>query len=180
MKEKIPFYEVANKFFVGAVFSILFVIVTFEKIPYAKFYNQYADTLKDWSGVIAVVLLVLMYELGFIINRTSAITVGYVLEKAKIWPRDSYQIDVSELKRVNDTFNSMVTELILIRSHVLLYLVLCIVSLVCKNWAAASAFFLIIIMFIVSGKKHNKRINVIRKDYAEKLEKEQRENETGN
>lgn len=177
MKDKIPFYDIVNKFFVGAVFSILFVLVTFDKINYSEIYNKYADVLKDWSTVVFVVLLVSMYEIGLIINRASSITIGPLLETTKIWPRDAYRIDVSELKKNNDTFNSMITELVLIRSQVFLFLVLCVVSLVCKKWLVAIAFLLVIIVLIVSGSKHNKRINIIRKDYAERIEKEQK-NET--
>ena len=32
MKDKIPFYEIVNKFFVGAVFSFLFLVTISDRI----------------------------------------------------------------------------------------------------------------------------------------------------
>ena len=101
MKDKIPFYEIVNKFFVGAVFTIFFVIVTADKLSLIDLYNKYATILKDWSVLVATILLIAMYEIGFIINRAGSAFIAPLLEKTKIWPKKEYGIDVSEIKETN-------------------------------------------------------------------------------
>ncbi len=171
MKDKIPFYDVANKFFVGAIFTILLFVIVFDKTSLIHNYYRYSIVLKEWSAIVSAVLLVLMYEIGFIINRASSITIAPVLEKTKIWRRDQYKLDVSEIKKENDTFNAMITELVLIRSHILAYFILAIISLFCQKYIFAGGLAVIIVVFVFSGKSHNDRINIIRKDYVDKQNK---------
>lgn len=173
MKDKISLYDIVNKFFVGAVFTLLFVVVTVDKLPLVDIYNQYSDILKDWSVIVSAVLLISMYEIGFVINRGSSAIIAPLLEKTKIWPIDGYSIDISEIKKSNETFNAMITELVLSRSHIFMYLLLTIISIACCKWIFGVAFVVIILLFIISGRKHNQRINKIRKDYAVRKGKEE-------
>lgn len=173
MKDKIPLYDIVNKFFVGAVFTLMFVVVTIDKLSLASIYNEYANILKDWSAIVSAALLIAMYEIGFVINRGSSAIIAPLLEKTKIWPKEEYAIDVSEIKKSNETFNAMITELVLSRSHIFMYLLLAIVSIACCKWIFGVVFVAIILLFIISGRKHNQRINKIRKDYALRKEKEE-------
>lgn len=173
MKDKIPLYDIVNKFFVGAVFTLMFVVVTIDKLSLVSIYNEYANILKDWSVIVSAVLLISMYEIGFIINRGSSAVIAPILEKTKIWPKEEYAIDVSEIKKSNETFNAMITELVLSRSHIFMYLLLAIVSFACCKWIFGVVFVAITLLFIISGRKHNQRINKIRKDYALRKEKEE-------
>lgn len=177
MKDKIPFYEIINKFFVGAVFTIFFVIVTADKLSLVDLYNKYATILKDWSVLVATILLIAMYEIGFIINRAGSAFIAPLLEKTKIWPKKEYGIDVSEIKETNKTFNAMITENILSRSQILMFLLLFVIALVCMKWFFAIAFLLCIIILIFAGKKHNEKINKIRDDEKERKEKQKKETE---
>lgn len=173
MKNKVPLYDIVNKFFVGAVFTLLFIVVTVDKFPLVDIYNQYSDILKDWSVIVSAVLLIAMYEIGFVINRGSSAIIAPLLEKTKIWPRKDYAIDISEIKKSNETFNAMITELVLSRSHIFMYLLLTVISFACCKWIFGVVFAVIILLFIISGRKHNQRINKIRKDYAVRKEKEE-------
>lgn len=56
MKNKISLYDIVNKFFVGAVFTLLLVVVTVDKLPLVDIYNHYSDILKDWSVIVSAVL----------------------------------------------------------------------------------------------------------------------------
>lgn len=58
MKNKISLYDIVNKFFVGAVFTLLLVVVTVDKLPLVDIYNHYSDILKDWSVIVSAVLLI--------------------------------------------------------------------------------------------------------------------------
>lgn len=131
MKNKISLYDIVNKFFVGAVFTLLLVVVTVDKLPLVDIYNHYSDILKDWSVIVSAVLLIAMYEIGFVINLGSSAIIAPLLEKTKIWPKEDYTIDISEIKKSNETFNAMITELVLSRSHIFMYLLLTIISFAC-------------------------------------------------
>ena len=172
MKNKISLYDIVNKFFVGAVFTLLLVVVTVDKLPLVDIYNHYSDILKDWSVIVSAVLLIAMYEIGFVINRGSSAIIAPFLEKTKIWPKEDYTIDISEIKKSNETFNAMITELVLSRSHIFMYLLLTIISFACCKWIFGVVFVAIILLFIISGRKHNQRINKIRKDYAARKEEQ--------
>ena len=111
-----------------------------------------------------------MYELGFIINRMGSIIVAPFYKKIKLWPVGQYGIDVSELAQINPRFQSMITELNLMRSHIMMCLLLLVISLSMKKWMWSGVFVLLIVVFTLSGKKHNTKINIIRKEAAERKE----------
>ena len=168
MKDKIPFYEIVNKFFVGAVFSFLFLVTISDRIALKNYYDQYKDIMKDFSVISSTILLISMYEVGFIINRLGSITVAPFLEKTGFWPKGEYRIDISEIKKDNNTFNTMILELVLIRSHILIYIILAMSAVICKKCILFIVFLVLILVFILSGRKHNDRINKIRADFKKK------------
>lgn len=67
---------------------------------------------------------------------------------------------------------SMITEYVLMRSHIMMFLILLVMSLICLNFILSAFFLSMIIVFIFGGKKHNDKINIIRKHYHEEEEKE--------
>ena len=170
MKDKIPFYNIANMFFVGAVFSLCLVILLRSNIP-IEWIKENAELLSDWSILISAILLIAMYELGFIINRMGSVIIDPIyrstkLKRFKIWPKDDYGIDVSEIEQVNPRFQSMVTELILMRSHIMMCLILLIIAIVRCEWIWSVSLVALIVLFTFGGRKHNEKINIIRRDYA--------------
>lgn len=169
MKDKIPFYNIVNMFFVGAVFSFCLAILLFEYIPF-DWIQKNAELLSDFSILVSAILLIAMYELGFIINRMGSIIVAPFYKKIKLWPVGQYGIDVSELAQINPRFQSMITELNLMRSHIMMCLLLLVISLSMKKWMWSGVFVLLIVVFTLSGKKHNTKINIIRKEAAERKE----------
>lgn len=174
MKDKIPFYNIVNMFFVGAVFSLCLVILLWGYIPF-DWIQENAELLSDWSILISAILLIAMYELGFIINRMGSIIVAPFYQKIKLWPIGQYGIDVSELVQINPRFQSMITELNLMRSHIMMCLLLLVISLIMGEWVWSGIFVLLIVVFTLGGKKHNTKINVIREQAVERKEKEKQE-----
>ena len=170
MREKIPFYNIVNIFFVGAIFSIIAVLMFIEKISIDE---KYLDFALKWNVLVSAVLVILIYEIGFIINRISSITIEPILTNTKIWPRDTYDIDVSEISENNSKFQSMITELNLMRSHILIYLFFSILSVVLKEYWLSILFFVLVVIFILAGRKHNAKINKIRKSYSRKNQRTQ-------
>ena len=135
MKDKIPFYNIVNMFFVGAVFFLSLVFLLYEYIPF-DLIKENSELLSDWSILLSVALLIVMYELGFIINRLGSVIISpvYQCKKLKIWPIDDYGIDVSIIEKSNPRFQSMVTELVLMRSHIMMCFLLTVISLVLRKW----------------------------------------------
>ena len=177
MKDKIPFYNIANMFFVGAIFAIANALLFYECWLNMDYSSQLYMTLKDWSVVATAAIIVAAFEIGFILNRASSVLIAPILEKTKIWPKEKYDIDVSELSNKHPKFQSMITDLVLIRTHILVYLILAIESLFSTYKLSSLAFLSLIIILVFSGRKHNAKINIMRKSYAEIEAEEKRQNQ---
>lgn len=169
MKDKTPFYNVANMFFVGAIFFILTAIILVDKITINP---EHIKIAKEWSVLTSATLIIIMYEFGFIINRISSLLIEPILTKTKVWPRDNYDIDISEISETNSKFQSMITEINLMRSHILLYTVFAILALFLCKFLISLVFVLIAMVFVLGGQKHNAKINKIRKAYVEEKQLE--------
>jgi hypothetical protein len=176
MKEKIPYYNIVNMFFVGVVFSLCLAFLLHEDIP-LDWLEEHAGILSDWGLLISAVLLVAMYELGFIINRMGSIIVAPILEKTKIWKKDKYDIDISEIASKNAKFQSMITELVLMRSHIMMCVLLFTISVCKKQWSWSLIFVGAMLVFVFGGMKHNSKINKIRKRYHENKQDETQRNQ---
>ena len=168
MKEKIPFYNIVNMFFIGAVFSLCLILLFYKAVPF-DLLKENSQFLSEWKVLISAVLLIGMYELGFIINRLGAIIIEPVLDSTKIWPKEKYDIDVSEISAKNDKFQAMITELALMRSHIMMYSLLIVISVLQHKCLLSLVFLLLVIVFVLGGRKHNAKINSIRKAYGKKV-----------
>lgn len=162
MKEKIPFYNIVNMFFVGCVF-VIFMIPFFIDAIDLDAVKKYGEILSDWTAIISVVAIIAMFEIGFIINRLGSIIVEPLYAILKIWPREKYDAKVSEISRSNAKFQSMITELNLMRSHIMICLIILIVALFLGKFLYALSMFALICIFSLGGRKHNTKINIIRK-----------------
>ena len=165
MKDKIPFYNIVNMFFVGAVFSMISVTLFEDRI---NIQQEHLTLAKDWSVIVSALLIIAMYEVGFIINRLSSIIVAPLLSKLKIWPKGKYDIDISEISQSYSKFQAMITELVLMRSHIMMYFILTAVAVILHRYMLSSIFMLLVIIFVLAGRKHNTKINIIRKSHAER------------
>lgn len=175
MKDKVPFYDVANKFFVGSVFVLLVVLLFFEDLKEIDYSAPIFLFAKDWNLLVTTVLLIVMYEIGFVLNRASSIIVAPILIKLRVWPKKAYDAEVSIISEKNKKFDSMTTELVLTRTHILLYTIVGILSLfTARKWVSILCLGLIVV-FVLSGRKHNARINIIRENFAQ--QEAQREEE---
>ena len=63
----------------------------------------------------------------------------------------------------------MILELVLIRSHILIYIILALSAIICKKYILFFVFLVLILVFILSGRKHNDRINKIRADFKKEI-----------
>ena len=162
MKEKIPFYNIANMFFVGSVFTCIVAVLFNAQFESMNFSAPVFALAKDWNVVVSAVLLIVMYEIGFLLNRASSVIIEPILEKTKIWPKHPYANDVSEISKKNPKFQSMITELVLMRTHILLYFIVLILSLFSTYKWFSSVCAIFIVIFVLAGRKHNFKINKIR------------------
>ena len=165
MKEKVPFYEFANMFFSGASFSVLLVFLFYDYPGFFKKFIEIISPLKDWTVVVSAALLVAMYEIGFILNKTSSVLLGRLLEHSKIWPREKYGISVSQLEEKVPKFRSLNIELHVTRTHIVMYLILFGVSMFLRKWFVGIVFLAIAILLLFAGKITNSFMNKIKSDY---------------
>ena len=163
MKEKIPFYNIVNMFFVGSVFIFIVAVLFHGQFKTIDLSAPIFSFLKDWSIVISAILLIAMYEVGFVLNRASSVIIEPILTKTKIWPKYQYDKDVSEISEKNSKFQSMITELVLMRTHILLYIIIAALSLFSPYKWFALLCVALVILFVLAGRKHNSKVNIIRK-----------------
>ena len=167
MKDKIPFYEVANLFFVGVVFTLFFGI-TINSVKTAEYYQKLFDLCKQ-SVLISSALVVIMFEFGLIINRIGSLIIEPVLKMTKIWPFRTPKCSLNAIKRKDYTFAANVRNYGVYRSQVVIWLSVLIASLICKKWWFALASVLLIGLFVLSGRKVCKYI-------GKRIEKEEKHN----
>ncbi|MGN0653577.1 MAG: hypothetical protein ACI4KD_01510 [Oscillospiraceae bacterium] len=170
MKEKVPFYEVANMFFTGAAFSVILILIIADNPSFNSRMSELLILFKDLSVVVSAALLVAMYEIGFILNKIGSVLLGKLLEKSMIWPRENYDISVSQLEEKNSKFKSLNIELHVTRTHIIMYLILCIVSLFFKKWILSAIFLIIGIILLFAGRRTNHFMNRIKEDYRKEIE----------
>ena len=170
MKEKIPFYNIANMFFVGSVFSLFLAVIFADRIDSYSIKN-YGELLSNWNMIVYMLVIVAMFEIGFIINRLGSIIIGPLYVWCDIWPKAKYDADVSEISRDNPKFQAMITELNLMRSHIMMSVCLMIISFVECKCCLGMFFLFLIVVFTLGGRKHNEKINLIRKGNAAKSKK---------
>lgn len=166
MKDKIPFYNIVNMFFVGVVFSLGLLSLLYMNIPW-DWIKENSTILSQWSILISAIVIVAMYEIGFVINRMGSIIIAPIYERV-FWPKGKYSIDVSEIAQSNPRFQSLITELILMRSHIMMCVILFLISLVQHMWWWGVIYLGLILVFTLGGKKHNDKINCIRQDYIKR------------
>ena len=149
-------------FFVGSVFTFLVVVLFHDQLKSIDLSLPVFTFAKNWDAIVSAVLLIAMYEVGFILNRASSVIIAPILTKTLIWPQYQYDKDVSEISKDNPKFQSMITDLVLMRSHILLYLIVGVISLfsVYKWFSIICLAFIVI--FVLAGRKHNAKINTIR------------------
>lgn len=162
MKEKIPFYNIVNMFFVGCVF-VVFMTPFFIGAIDLDAVKKYGEILSDWTAIISVVAIAAMFEIGFIINRLGSIIIEPLYVILKIWPREKYDAKISEISQSNAKFQSMITEINLMRSHIMICLIILIAALFLGKFLYALSMFALICVFSFGGRKHNTKINIIRK-----------------
>lgn len=176
MKDKIPFYNIVNMFFVGSIFTFLVGVLFYKQFGSVDISSPFFTFAKDWSVIISAVLLIVMYEIGFILNRASSVIIEPILTRTKIWPRYQYDKDVSEISKDNPKFQSMITELVLMRTHIFLYFIVSIISIFSAFKWFAIVCLVFIVIFVLAGRKHNAKINMIRSSTKEEAECTDRKN----
>ena len=172
MSEKIPVYHIINMFFVGAVFTILLTASCFQHIP-LEWLKENSDFLSDWAVIISAAILVVMFEVGFIINRMGSVLIAPIYAVSKIWPKEEYGADISELEQQNPRVQSMVTEMTLMRSHVMMSILLIVPVALNIKWYWVGINILAIVIFTLGGRRHNTKINIIRKQFADQKNMQQ-------
>lgn len=179
MKDKIPYYELVNMFFVGTTFCLLMVFMNFSEV--LAFLDEYAGLLvklRNWSGLVGVVVAVAMFEIGFVLNRLGSVIIGTTLIWLGIWKQEKYTGNISKIERFDEKFKRMNIELVLIRTHIMMFVLLMIVAFYRSLPGMGIGFIVLILIFIWTGAKHNSRMNKIKERYKRSVKKRKNERKT--
>lgn len=165
MKEKISIYHIINMFFVGSVYSIDLIAILYKIIPF-DWLKKHSELLADWKFLISTVAIIIMFEIGFLINRIGSVFISPLYAKIKIWPKGPYTSDISELEQTNPRVQTMVTELTLMRSHIVICILLIYPLLRYHKWYCLIANIFAGLIFTLGGRRHNAKINKILENYS--------------
>lgn len=165
MKDKVPYYEIVNMFFTGAVFCLALFCLEIEYMTaLLEKYACVVARLEKWSVIVTAVLVISMYEVGFILNRLGSLIIGEAFKK-KVWPRGEYLGRISEIEEFDPKFKKLNIELVLIRTHIMMFLILGVFALVQKRWYAVGVLVILSVAFILSGRSHNEKMNKIKENF---------------
>lgn len=178
MKDKIPYYDIVNMFFAGSVFSIIAFAMVISKHNLILLMSENLVLLHDWSVIVIAALLVLMFEVGFLLNRLGAVVLDPILVTLNIWPKKEYNISESKLKSENTIFRNMCIELNLTRTHIIIYVLLGIEACFLEIWIAAILFFFIIVLLVFAGRRRSEYINKVKSEYLKSTNGLQEDNIT--
>lgn len=165
-------------FFVGSVYSIELIAILFKLIPF-NWLEEYSELLVNWKFFISAIAIIAMFEIGFFINRIGSVFISPLYKKFKIWPKGPYTSDISELEQTNPRVQTMVTELSLMRSHIVICILLIYPLFKYHSWYYLVVDIIAGLIFTLGGRRHNSKINTILESYSSQ-KKETSEKTTNN
>ena len=163
MKDKTPFYETVNMFFVGTVFSITLFLLLFDKVQYNVSFKALIKYCEKWSVIIGVAAIAIMFEVGLVLNKLGSIILSPFLSLIGAWPNKEDYKDISEIEKERPKFRSLNIELHAIRTHIIMYFILSVVAIIVKKWLFLIAFIPLIALFVFSCYKTNYVMDKIKK-----------------
>lgn len=158
MKEKLSLYEYLNFVLIGLIFTSCCVLVfRYDELVKTVFKGIQFFSL-GIEVVITFALFGLIYEIGFIINRIGSIIIEPIFKKFKIINFNNDYKLFNERKREYPIMEVLSREFALARTQVSMFFILVVISLFNKQFIIAIVFFLFVILFTLSMRKHSKKI----------------------
>lgn len=158
MKEKLSLYEYLNFVLIGLIFTGCCVLVFRDDELIKTVFKEIRVLSLGIEVVITFILFGLIYEIGFIINRIGSIVIEPAFKKLKIiYFNNDYKL-FNERKKEYPIMGILSREFALARTQISMFFILVIISLLNKQFIIAILFFLFVILFTLSMRKHSKKI----------------------
>ena len=168
MNTTIPFYDIANRFLLGFLFVAgMFIIHAYGILVFISELMQKFKIPAGAETIITICFVAAIYEIGVILNRISSVATEEFLIKIKAWPERSDYVWYNKAKKHYKILPILAREYDFYKGHITLFLLLAIYSIVQCCWLYLIVCFAFAIIFIVSGRKQSKRINVLVKEFEE-------------
>lgn len=161
MDIKIPLYNFLNMFLIGLVFIGCSIFLLYDTIDFFNMENL--SLIKD-SGLKALITIFVFsasYEVGFIINRFGSIIIEPILIKLKLVHFSNDYKKFNEYRKNNPIIDILSREYALARSSIALFIILGIISIIMLKYVVTLIFIFISILFLLSAKKHGKKISIL-------------------
>ena len=161
MEVKVPFYNIVNMFLTGLVFlgAVVFLIPeTAIEVLDSPFIAK-ASAGSDLVGVVCV--FAIAYEAGLIVNRIGSVLIEWCLRKLKWIPFDDDYAKFNRKQEKHRIMQTLSREYALSRTGIALFLILAILALFSRKPLFAIFAFFIAMIYLVSCRKHAKKIVAI-------------------
>lgn len=158
MKEKLSLYEYLNFVLIGLIFTGCCVLVFKDDKSIKTVFNEIKVISLGVEVVITFILFGLIYEIGFIINRIGAIVIEPIFKKLNIIHFNKNYELFNERKREYPILEVLSREFALARTQISMFFILMVISLLNRQFVIAFVFFLLVILFTLSMRKHSKKI----------------------
>ena len=149
MKEKLSLYEYLNFVLIGLIFTGCCVLVLKDDEWVKTIFKEIKSLSLGIEVVITSILFGLIYEIGFIINRIGSIVIEPIFKKFKIFNERKKQYPIMEV---------LSREFALARTQISMFFILLVVSLLKQQFILSGVFFLLVLLFTLSMRKHSKKI----------------------
>ncbi|MDR2644659.1 MAG: hypothetical protein LBB44_01570 [Endomicrobium sp.] len=133
---KIPFYEVVNRFVIGVVFVIFFLLVFYgQSIDFIQPYHVLLSTASDFVLLSSLMVIVIIYMTGLIINRFSSVFIEEVLIKlGLIQVYEKNYKDFNKCRKKDLFLYTLSREYALSRGNFALWILLTFLCLFSGHW----------------------------------------------
>ena len=176
---KMPFYNVLNMLLTGLVF-LGGCIVIYPNQAIVLFNNPIVKNITTGPEVVFTLsIFAVTYELGLIINRIGSVIFEPLLKKSKLI---NFNNDYAKFNLAKERFPIMETlsrEYALSRTGISLFIILAVIACLSNNYKLLIIFMLITIIYLLSCRKHSKKIIYLINEYEEE-NKKVKQNDTAN
>ena len=172
MNTTIPFYDIANRFLLGFLFAAgIFIIHAYGILVFISELMQIFKIPAGAETIITICFVAAIYEIGVILNRISSVATEEFLIWIKAWPKRSDYVWYNKAKEHYKILPILAREYDFYKGHITLFLLLAIYSIVQCCWLYLIVCLAFAIIFITSGRKQSKRINVLVKNLKKQRQK---------
>jgi uncharacterized membrane protein (UPF0182 family) len=164
---KIPFYDLVNRFLIGTVFVAFFLVVFYgQSIDFIQSHHVLLSIASNFVLLSSLMVIVLTYMTGLIINRFSSVVIEKALIKLGfIQDYEKNYKDFNNCRKKSPFLYTLSREYALSRGNVALWILLAFLCLFSGHWVPMLISCIIAIVFLLSMNKYSGKIDKIIKDF---------------